>query len=446
MARRLCFERGEEIGKGIGYTIRFDDRCSEETYLRYETDGILVRECLQDRDLKKYDVVILDEAHERSLYTDILMALMKQAVIRRNGELKLIVTSATLNTDQFSAYFEGCPVLKMKGRSYPVDIKYHQGLANKRVEECVKAAIRMHLHEEQGDILVFLTGSEECEMARKLCVNELTKLKEQPGRRQQIPRILIYTLYGNQHSEEQALIFGRSADPNTRKLIFSTNIAETSLTIDGIVYVIDCGYVKQKSYNPRTGMDALVVVPVSKVQAIQRAGRAGRTQPGKCYRLYSEKFYLEEMKENTVPEILRVNLANVLLNLKDMGFHDVINFDFMEKPDNDAILQALKQLYLLSAIDQDGQITRLGQEMCKFPLEPSYAKALLSSILMKCQDEMLTIVSLLSSENIWHKPSRVNQTEFERFESVQKEFLDLDGDHHTLLKIYSRWKRNGFNE
>ena len=196
---------------------------------------------------------------------------------------------------------------------------------------------------------------------------------------------------------------------NCRKVTFSTNIAETSLTIDGVGFVIDCGYVKQKCYNPRTGMDSLIVVPISKVQAIQRQGRAGRTQPGKSYQLYSEKFFKEDMKDYTVPEILRVNLANVILDLKHMNINDVINFDYMESPDRDAILQALKQLFLLDAIDEKGGITELGREMCRFPLEPSYSKALISSIMMGCSDEMITLVSILSSENIWSRPPSIKE-------------------------------------
>jgi len=252
--------------------------------------------------LNKYNIVILDEAHERSIYTDILFSLVKKAVIKRNGDLRLIVTSATLNTDQFARYFNNCPVLKVEGRCYPVEILHGNCSANKRVEEAVRAAIRMHLHEGPGDILVFLPGSEDCEMACKLCIS---KLQELISREKEVPSMVIYPLYGAQNCEDQARVFEKPPEHH-RKLIFSTNIAETSLTIDGIGFVIDSGYVKQKCYNPRTGMDALLIVPISKVQAIQRAGRAGRTQAGKCYRMFSEQFFKEQMVEYTIPEILRV--------------------------------------------------------------------------------------------------------------------------------------------
>jgi HrpA-like RNA helicase len=184
----------------------------------------------------------------------------------------------------FSRFFDDCPVIQMEGKCYHVDVKYGNCLSNKRVEESVKSAIRMHLHEGPGDILVFLTGSEECEQAAKLCYQKLEGLMQQG---MQVPGMVIYSLYGSQASDEQARVFEK-LEAHIRKLIFSTNIAETSLTIDNIGFVIDSGFVKQKCYNPRTGMDALIVVPISRVQAIQRAGRAGRTQPGKCYRMYTE--------------------------------------------------------------------------------------------------------------------------------------------------------------
>jgi ATP-dependent RNA helicase DHX8/PRP22 len=205
MAKRICYERGGLVlGEEIGYTIRFDDKCSDKTVLRYMTDGILVRECLSDALLAKYNVVILDEAHERSLYTDVLFALLKKAVKARRGTLKLIVTSATLDTVQFAKYFEECPVIKMHGRCYPVHIKYGTSVASRRVEEAVNAAIRMHLHEGKGDILVFLTGSEECEAARKLCLH---KLEELLSLGKAVPSMQLYALYGAQSSEDQSLVF-----------------------------------------------------------------------------------------------------------------------------------------------------------------------------------------------------------------------------------------------
>ncbi|KAL4497398.1 hypothetical protein ABPG72_011333 [Tetrahymena utriculariae] len=438
MAKRICYERNVSLGDDVGYTIRFDDKTSSKTHLKYMTDGILVRECLQDDTLSKYNVVILDEAHERSLYTDVLFALIKQAVKKRQGSLKLIVTSATLNTDQFSKFFDNCPIFSMKGKLFNVEVRYKPILMNLRIEESINIIMKIHQNEGPGDILVFLTGSEECEIAKNECLERLQKDLEKGI---ELAGMMIFSLYGSLGSEDQQQIFMKTPE-NCRKVVFSTNIAETSLTIDNIGFVIDCGYVKQKCYNPRTGMDALIVVPISQVQAVQRTGRAGRTQEGLCFRLYSKKFYDEDMKPHTVPEIKRVSLNSVVLTLKSMGIHDVINFDYMEHPDREQLLQALKQLYFLQAIEQDGKITDLGKEMNKFPLEPSYAKSLLTSYMLRCEDEMVTLVALLSSEQIWSKPSRVRAQEFERFEECLKRFADPDGDHFSLLNIYYSWKRN----
>jgi ATP-dependent RNA helicase DHX8/PRP22 len=442
MAKRVAYEKKYSLGKDIGYSIRFEDYTSPDTFIKYVTDGILVRECLADPNLNKYNIIILDEAHERSLYTDILFALCKQAVLNRHGDLRLIITSATLDTKQFSSYFNNCPVFAVQGRCYPVDKIYQPSRMEKRVESTVKLAIRIHLHESPGHILAFLTGFEECEQACKLCYR---KLEELASKGKNIPPMLIMPLYGAQNTDEQAQIFEKAPD-NCRKMIFCTNIAETSLTVDGIGYVIDCGYVKQKIYNPKTSMDSLNVVPISKVQAIQRAGRAGRTGPGKCIRLYTEQFFESQMSNITVPEILRVNLATTILTLKSMNIDNVLDFDFMEKPGKEAILEALKQLYYLQAIDDEGRITRLGHEMAKFPLECSYTRALIASKFYGVLDEMAILVSLISTESIWYNVNKYDEERRALFDQKKLEFLDCFSDHISYLNIYKEWQFNGFSE
>ena len=334
MARRVAYERKARLGhevspRQVGYAIRFEDRSSQRTQIKYVTDGVLIRECLQDPDLTGYTIVMLDEVHERTLDTDVLLALAKQAVHRRAENMRLIVTSATLNIDQFANYFDNCPVLQIATRAFNVEVLHCTSKADRRVENSVTAAIRIHLHEGPGDVLVFLTGSEECERACRLCLEKLNQLLD---RGKPVPSMVIMPLYGAMPSEEQAKVF-EPVPRDCRKVIFSTNIAETSLTIQGICFVIDCGYVKQKIYNPKTGLDALLVVPISRQQARQRAGRAGRTADGKCYRLYSDTFAEQQMEEAAKPEILRVNLSSTLLTLKAMGIHDVSGFEFMDPPD-----------------------------------------------------------------------------------------------------------------
>lgn len=443
MAKRICWERGiNPNSQEVSYAIRFDDRTNDSTYLRYETDGILVRECLGDRLLRNYDVVILDEAHERSIYTDVLFALVKEAVRQRAGGLKLVVTSATLNTELFAKYFGNCPILEMEGRCFDVDVKYLEVPGEKRVEEAVTNAVRLHLHEGIGEILVFLTGSEECEQAVQRTSQVLEQLIND-GR--EVPAAAVYALYGAQSSEDQSRIF-EPLDEDIRKIIFSTNIAETSLTIDNVGYVIDCGWVKQKVYHPKTGMDCLVVVPISKVQAVQRKGRAGRTRPGKCLRMYSEKFFNSQMPDQSTPEILRVNLTSLTLTLKCIGVDDVLGFDYLERPEDELLEEALKHLHLLNALDDDGKASPFGRELCKLPMEPHFSKALLVARALGAESDVLAVVALLSSERLFVPPPRMHQQRMEDYESAFQKLSKPQGDHATMASVYREWINRGKSE
>ena len=240
---------------------------------------------------------------------------------------------------------------------------------DKRVEYTVNAAIRIHLHEGPGDVLVFLTGSDECERAKNRCYEALSQLEAQGT---SVASMIILALYGAMSSEEQSKVFQETPE-DCRKVVFSTNISETSITLDGIGFVIDCGYVKQKQYNSQTGLESLLIIPISKQQAKQRAGRAGRTASGKCFRLYSESFYASQMPESHQAEIFRSNLSSVILT------------------DEQAILDAIKQLYWIEAVDDSGSITLLGKELCKFPLDPTFSRCLVSSIVTDCAEEMIQV-------------------------------------------------------
>ncbi|VDN03033.1 unnamed protein product [Thelazia callipaeda] len=434
VAKRVAEEMGCRLGSEVGYTIRFEDCTSQDTIVKYMTDGMLLRECLLDPDLTSYSVIMLDEAHERTIHTDVLFGLLKAAVKKR-PELKLIVTSATLDAVKFSEYFFEAPIFTIPGRTFPVEILYTREPETDYLDAAHITVMQIHLTEPPGDILVFLTGQEEIDTSCEVLYERMKSLGPD------VPELIILPVYGALPSEMQTRIF-EPAPQGSRKVVIATNIAETSLTIDGIYYVVDPGFVKQKIYNPKSGMDSLVVTPISQAQAKQRAGRAGRTGPGKCYRLYTERAYRDEMLPTPVPEIQRTNLASTLLQLKAMGINNLIDFDFMDAPPVEAMITALTQLHTLSALDNDGLLTRLGRRMAEFPLEPSLAKLLIMSVDLCCSDEVLTIVSMLSVQNVFYRP----KDKQEIADQKKAKFHQPEGDHLTLLAVYNSWKHHHFSQ
>ncbi|KAK1331140.1 hypothetical protein QTO34_009089 [Cnephaeus nilssonii] len=419
--------------KSVGYTIRFEDCTSPETVIKYMTDGMLLRECLIDPDLTQYAIIMLDEAHERTIHTDVLFGLLKKTVQKRQ-DMKLIVTSATLDAVKFSQYFYEAPIFTIPGRTYPVEILYTKEPETDYLDASLITVMQIHLTEPPGDILVFLTGQEEIDTACEILYERMKSLGPD------VPELIILPVYSALPSEMQTRIFD-PAPPGSRKVVIATNIAETSLTIDGIYYVVDPGFVKQKVYNSKTGIDQLVVTPISQAQAKQRAGRAGRTGPGKCYRLYTERAYRDEMLTTNVPEIQRTNLASTVLSLKAMGINDLLSFDFMDAPPMETLITAMEQLYTLGALDDEGLLTRLGRRMAEFPLEPMLCKMLIMSVHLGCSEEMLTIVSMLSVQNVFYRPKDKQALADQK----KAKFHQTEGDHLTLLAVYNSWKNNKFS-
>ncbi|AQL07094.1 Pre-mRNA-splicing factor ATP-dependent RNA helicase [Zea mays] len=457
VSRRVAEEMDVTIGEEVGYSIRFEDCSSHKTVLKYLTDGMLLREAMADPLLEKYKVIVLDEAHERTLATDVLFGLLKE-VLKNRPDLKLVVMSATLEAEKFQGYFSDAPLMKVPGRLHPVEIFYTQEPERDYLEAAIRTVVQIHMCEPAGDILVFLTGEEEIEDACRKINKEINNMGDQVGPVKVVP------LYSTLPPAMQQKIFEpapaplKERGPPGRKIVVSTNIAETSLTIDGIVYVIDPGFSKQKVYNPRIRVESLLVSPISKASAHQRAGRAGRTQPGKCFRLYTEKSFNEDLQPQTYPEILRSNLANTVLTLKKLGIDDLVHFDFMDPPAPETLMRALEVLNYLAALDDEGNLTQLGEMMSEFPLDPQMSKMLVISPKYNCSNEILSISAMLLASlhllttvdfvcyyhilslapNCFLRPREAQKAADE----AKARFGHIDGDHLTLLNVYHAYKQN----
>ncbi|KAL6877865.1 P-loop containing nucleoside triphosphate hydrolase protein [Trichoderma longibrachiatum] len=453
VALRVADEVGCEIGKEVGYSIRFEDVTSSATKIKFLTDALLIREALADPLLSRYSVIMVDEAHERSISTDILLGLLKK-IRKKRPELRIVVSSATIQAEEFFDFFtrgsgqetqteqdgrrsnDVVTIVSLEGRTYPIDILYLESPTEDYVEKAVSTVFDIHTQEGEGDILVFLTGREEIDNAIQAVADRALQLDSRHGPLQPLP------LYAGLSTEQQMYVFDKPPE-GTRKVVFSTNIAEASVTIDGIVHVIDCGFVKLRAYNPKTGIETLTTTPISKASASQRAGRAGRTKAGKCYRLYTEDAY-ETLPETNPPEIQRSNLASTVLQLKALGIDNVVRFDFLSAPPAELMSKALELLYSLGALDDYAKLTHpLGSRMAELAVEPMMAKTLLSAPQFNCLSEMLTIAAMTSlGGNVWF----YHDGERSRMESSRRKFAAEEGDHLTLLNVYQTFVTKGKKE
>lgn len=452
LATRVAEERGSFVGEEVGYSIRFDDCCNPETTrVKFMTDGVLLRETMSDPLLSQYSVIMLDEAHERTLHTDIMIGLLKK-IKKKRKDLRIIVSSATLDAEMFKDFFNAnitsdiskdtAAILSVKGRSYPVDIHYTLSPVADYIKTTVETVMGIHKEESHGDILAFVTGQDEVEAVVSQLIERARALSK--GSRY----LKVLPMYSGLPHVEQMLVF-KPTPHNTRKVVVATNIAEASITISGVVHVIDCGFVKLRAYTPKVGVESLVVVPVSQASANQRAGRAGRVRSGKVYRLYTEQDFLA-LKPATVPEMQRCNMASVLLQLKCLGIDNILRFNFPARPPAQSIIRGLELLYALGALDEHGKLVDpLGTNMAEFPTDPMISKMLLSSGEFGCSEEILSIAAMLQIQNIFLSPSKQKAAA----DNARRKFSVYEGDHITLLNVYmafikykksSRWCHEHF--
>ncbi|XP_034951798.1 ATP-dependent RNA helicase DHX33 isoform X2 [Chelonus insularis] len=429
VAGQVALEQGTQLGKLVGYSVRFEDVTSPQTRIKYLTDGMMVREAMTDENLSDYSIIILDEVHERSVQTDVLLGVTRRAQnIRKHKNLpplKLLIMSATMDVDKFVKYFQA-QVVYVEGRQHPVKI-YHSIKSN---DDYALAALAtaFKIHREapaNEDILVFLTGQEEIEAA-VTAARQVAKQLDGQG----YPNLKVFPLYSALPTHQQLEAF-KASPAGMRKLVLSTNVAETSVTISGIRHIIDTGVVKIRTHHSTTGLDVLKVEKVSKAQAWQRTGRAGRESAGKCYRTFTkEEFAL--MKEMPIPEIQRCSLAGVALQLLAIGI-DITTFEFMDKPPKDSVKVAVSCLERLEAVKgSPPQLTTLGRTMSLFPLDPRFTKVLLASVEHRCLDEALTVIALLSGESVFvERPAKRDQAL-----AARANFASPEGDHVTLLNVY----------
>ncbi|KAI8112991.1 hypothetical protein M9435_002997 [Picochlorum sp. BPE23] len=448
VAKRVAQELNCDVGTLVGYRVRFEDRTSNATKICYMTDGVLLRELYEDPFLSKYSCIILDEAHERSLNSDILFGMLK-SLMSHTRNLRLLVTSATLETEKFSNYFGGCPVINVPGRSFPVKIVHSEEDHFDDFEQAVvDSVLQIHQKPYDGDILVFLPGQAEIERVCKTldtCISSMSSQECSP--------LIIIPLYAALPPEMQSRAF--KSGNGIRRCIIATNIAETSVTVDGIAYVLDSGICKQKQYNPKTGVDSLVTVHISRVQAIQRAGRAGRTKAGTCYRLYTSATY-ENLRATTEPEIKRTSMMQAVLYLKSLPLTmNIFEFDFIDRPDAAAVEESLRQLYIIGAIDKAGNISDVGREMAHLPLDPLLSRSVIEAKTLGCLDEVVTVASMISQDSTLYAKNTGPQQRVQLLKSlgtdaskriangIEMLMSDELGDHIFYLRCFQAWLDSG---
>jgi len=420
---------GVPLGGKVGYQVRFDDTSTVGTEIKFITDGILLREFQIDPDLKKYSVIMVDEAHERSQNIDFTLGLLKD-LLKRRKDLKVVIASATIDEQKFSRYFNNAPIVNVSGRMFPVEINWSDKDFSEKemVGAVVKKITEIHTGSAPGDVLVFMAGESDI----RAVIGGLEELK--------FSNLVAIPVCAALSYEEQQRIF---ADfPGKRKVVCATNIAETSITINGVVYVVDSGYIKQTHFHPESGIQSLDLVRHSQAGCTQRAGRAGRTQNGVCYRMYTEADFCTR-PEFTEPEIRRVSLANGVLAMEAIGIKNIREFDFVDPPEKEAYTEAYETLIALGAIFRDKQgLTELGKEMARLPLEPRLSRMVLEAKKYGCVKDVATIAAFLGMRNIFNRPKeKENEADM-----AHAGFKDPSSDALTFLNIWEGYAGAGFDD
>lgn len=398
LATRVAQEFGSRVSDKVGYSVRFDNASTPKTRLKYLTDGMLLRELMMNKNLKEYSVVIIDEAHERTVLTDLILGLLKTLITGPRPDLKIIVMSATLQAETFSKFFNNAPILFVEGRKYNVTQYYLKAPSDDIIDSAINCCVQINQGEQLGDILCFLPGQEEIDKA----VVIMNKIAPVLAKENSVPTMLAYPLYAALSPAQQASVFS-PIKGFKRKVVFSTNIAETSVTISGVRYVVDSGLRKVKVWRHQLGLASLLTVPISQASAMQRTGRAGRESEGKSYRLFCEDDFTK-LPRQTEPEIVRSDVTSSLLMLKKYGINDLVNWTWFETPGKESIILGLQELYQLKALDDFGKITNVGEQMALLPLLPHLSCVLIKASETDCLSQIIDIVSCLSVENLLLNP------------------------------------------
>ncbi|KAI0136673.1 P-loop containing nucleoside triphosphate hydrolase protein [Xylariales sp. AK1849] len=456
LATRVAREMGTPLGSGrregsVGYSVRFDHNVPRGTKIKFLTEGMLLQELMRDPDLRQYSAVVVDEIHERSVDVDLLAGFLKQIItgdkVGRGGvPLKVVVMSATADVERISDFFNSTnaqvepnsaplvQLLRIKGRQYPVDIKHTQTPVPDIREALFNQIAKIHEQEAlPGDILAFLTGQEEIEAVQRRIEEYGATLASD------VPKILACPLYGQLSNQAQQAAFKPAPHKFTRKVILATNIAETSVTVPGVRYVVDCGKAKVKQFRSRLGMESLLAKQISKSSALQRAGRAGREGAGKCFRLYTSETY-ETLKDADLPEILRNDVLGAVLTMKARGINDIFSFPLMDFPDIDSIEKALIHLHFLDALADDGAITDIGRKVALFPVTAPYGRVLLAAAepQFDCLLEVIDVISCITSgESIFHQLQMEEQQE--ETDEARKALYRREGDILTYLTTMQQY-------